>query len=95
MRPAGQCTKDRALANTIHGIGGMGRVQERLTPRARRASHCGGGVGSGARTDISSVIELCAFDRSIFCVVVFVGISLKTKRLRGNYHRDGFPFIKT
>lgn len=47
------------------------------------------GTGSGTRTDISSVIELCALDWNFFFfVVVFVGISLKTKRLRGNYHTE-------
>lgn len=68
-------------ANTIHGIGGIGRVQERLTPRARRASHCGGGKGSGARTDISSVIELCAFDWSIFFCGCFCRDFFKNKEI--------------
>lgn len=42
--------------------GGGDKAQERLTPGARRNSHCWVGTGSGIRIDISSVIELCAFD---------------------------------
>lgn len=80
-------------AKTTHGIEGGDKMRERLSPRAEELSLLSG-TGSGARTNISSVIELCAFNWRIFFFFFFLGISLKTNRLRGN-HRDGFPFTKT
>lgn len=56
-------------------------MQERLTSRAKREELSLLRTGSGARTNISSVIELCAFDWIFFFLSLFCRNFFKNKEI--------------